>query len=158
MLIIYTNFVVETEKLGRLKFATITTDRLAKRAKFPIKTDDDRKAFVHILHGYLLEPKVSAEALDALPNEVLESIGRELLNKSHLSDRLDEAKTKEKGFFPSFREAHNRLVDEEKKSREKRALLSSGGWEKAAKEAMYLRNYALLDENQSRKKVVGQFR
>lgn len=157
MLILYLNFVVKTEQLGRLKFATITIDRLAKSAKFPIKANDDRKACVHILYGYLSEPKVSAEDLGALPDEVLESIGRELLEKSHLSYSLDEVKSKEKGFFSAFREAYKRLVDENKKSREKWALLSSGSWEKAAKEAMYPRNYALLNEINYAKRLLGDF-
>lgn len=158
MLIIYTNFTVETERFGKLKFSTVTVDSLAKNVEAPTKTNDARESFIHILSCYLLEPKISEEDMVSLPDFVLESIGRELLKKSYLSDRLDETTTKEKGFFTSFSETYKKLIAEQKKSLDKWAMLSTINFQRAIKDAdMYLKGYSMIDEVAYSKRLFSGF-
>ncbi len=143
---IYLDFVIETEAFGPLKFATVNIGRLAKTERLLKSSQDSRTICVMILHNYLMEPKLSAEELGSLSDTVLEDIGRNLLNKSRLGDRLDEATVKDSGFFAAFNEAHKHLLSEQQKSSAKWNLFSAGTWSKAAIEAMYPRNLFLLEE------------
>ncbi len=157
MLILYTSLDIDTECLGRLTFATISTDSLVAASKSFGKIEDDRKAYLHILHGYLIEPKVSVEDLGLLSEEVLEAIGRELLEKSYLTDMLDETKVKKKTFFFAFRDTLNKIIDAKRKSLDRWTQLANSFSDRARINAQYYQNAAVLSQINYAKKTSEQF-
>ncbi len=140
------DFSIVTEKYGSLRFAVLKISGLAKNLKLISSSENDRDFCVSVVHSYLIEPVISIKKLGLLSDDILEEIGRNFFAKSHMENMLNDVEIKEKGFFAVFRMSYKKLLVDQKMFSDKQRLFSLGTRSKMALEAMYPRNFYLLDE------------